>query len=237
MEIEINWLRALLNFSEGINWLISAYLLIMWRWLTTPFKWLAAVFIDLTLGVVLSNSAYIFFDLNNRFIFHLRSPIHFILISMIFYTIIESAILKSVIIGLIIIFPLYCILNSLFIESFWYSTPTVPETITHLVVIIYSIYFIYDTFVNPTLKFHAKDTYVILVLSLFFYYASTLVQEMTFNLIGYNNDLHKVYNATVCFIWIIHNGGILYTLRMIYKDNYVAKKNSFLLKQSEKTTF
>ena len=237
MEFEFNWFRALFNFSEGLNWFVMAYLLIMWRWLTTSFKWLAVVFIHVTLSVALSNSAYIFFDLNNRFISHLRTPIEFILIGMIYYSIIESYAVKKVIISLIILFPIFCIINALYIESFWYSSPTIPSTITNLAVIIYSIYFLYKTFVNSDIKSHIADTDVILVLSLFFFYSSTFVQEMTLNLIGYNKEIKTLYYATICFVWIIHIGGILYSLRMIYNENNSRKRNGLSVKSSDETPF
>ena len=237
MEIEINWFRAFFNFSEGINWFVASYLLIMWRCLTPPFKWLTVVFIHITLGVAFSNSVYIFFDLNNRFIAHLRTPIQFFLMSMIYYAIIESSVFRRVIVALNIIFPIYCTLNALFIESFWFSSPTIPITINHIAAIVFSIYFLYSIYVRSEIKYPTTNTHVILVLSLFFYYASTLVQEMTFNLIGYNKDLYKVYNATICFVWIIHIALILFAIRIIYKDNYGNKKNSLNVKQSEKSAF
>jgi hypothetical protein len=237
MEVDINWYRAFFNFSEGINWFVMAYLLVMWRWLNPPFKWLAFVFINLTIGVAISYSVYIFFDLNNRFITHLRTPLQFILISMIYYTIIESAVLKRVIMTLNILFPLFCILNALFLESFWYSSPSIPTTILHLVVIIYSIYFLYNTYVNTTVNYLTVVTNIILVLSLFFNYSSTLVQEMTITLIGYHKELHKIYYATICLIWIIHIVGIFYALRMIYIENNGRKSNGLSLKRADKTPF
>lgn len=239
MEIEINWFRAFFNFSEGINWFVMAYLLVMWRWLSVPFKWLAAYFMLATLGLAISNSVYIFFDLNNRFYFHLETPIQFIFLSMIFYVIIESAFIKRVIMVLNILFSIFSVINALYIESFWYSSPSIPETILHVAVISYTIYFIFNLYITNSVKVLNEETNIVLVLSLFFYFSSTLVLSMTDNFLGmgYKMEIQRLYYTIVCFMWIIHIGGILYALRIIYKDNIGQKTKDFSTKNLDEIPF
>ena len=132
---DINWFRAFFNISEGINWFIAAYILGLWKWLPNSLKIIGFSLVMTPIFVAINNSVWIFFEQNTRFLYHIRVPIHLIVIGTFYSYIINNLKVKRFIRFLIVAFPLFCVLNALYFESFWTSSPNIPNTVYNLIIV------------------------------------------------------------------------------------------------------
>lgn len=225
---EINWFRAFFNISEGLNWFIAAYVLALWKWLPNSLKIFGIYLVLIPLFVAINFSTWVFFEQNTRFLHHLKVPVDLIIFGSFYYNIINNLKVKRFIRFLIVAFPLFCVLDVVYIESFWTSSPNITNTVFNIIIVYLSFYYFYEIYKTTEIVHLHKYPVFLFVLSEFFFCSSTIIITATSNFNNYDIDLSRLIYTIKCVFWIIKSSLIFYSLRLIYLENTSSVSNDLL---------
>ncbi|QIA07239.1 hypothetical protein [Draconibacterium halophilum] len=181
--IMINWVSILIPFFIGI-YRFSHFN-----------KALRLVFYFVVFGTITEIVTRIFIYLgvtNTMPVILLYLMVVFFILGLFYSLILEDILRKRLVIILIILFELYCLVNTIFLQSI-YEYPALPQSISKIILVGFSILFFYKVMTEARIPNLWKEPLIYINLAILIYYAGNLFYSLLFNLIlDYSREFSKI---------------------------------------------
>ncbi len=141
---------------------------------------------------------FISFGGNNTMPFsHLYLMFEFFILGLFYSEVLKGILRKRVIITIIVLFELYSVVNTLFLQSV-YQYPALPLSISKIFIVAFSILFFYKIMTEARILNLWKEPLIYVNLAVLIYYSGNLFYSLLFNLIlDYSREFAKVTNYYV----------------------------------------
>ena len=113
---------------------------------------------------------------------HLYLLLEFLLLGFFYSHILEGVLRKRLMFTIIILFEVYCIINTLFLQSI-FEYPAVPQSLSKIFLVTFSILFFYKVMIEARIPNLWKEPLIYINLAVLIYYAGNLFYSLLFNLI------------------------------------------------------
>lgn len=170
--------------------------------LQKAFKYLSA-FLVFTMLMQIMATYLNLHGYHNLFLFHLYTPIEFIIFSTIFYSISERQPEKNLILYLCISFVVFCIINAFFIESLD-SFNSIARGIEGMLAICICIYFFYQLFISETTIDLLKYSFFWLFSGWLIYFSGTFFLYIYFNKSGTTPTYAIIHSILYIFLNLVY---------------------------------
>ena len=179
----INWVSILIPFFIGI-----------YRYKHLD-KGLRLFFYFVVYGTVNEIVIRIFISLggNNTMPFsHLYLMAEFLILGLFYSEVLKGILRKRVIITIIVLFELYSVVNTLFLQSV-YQYPALPLSISKIFIVGFPILFLYKIMTEARILNLWKEPLIYINLAVLIYYSGNLFHSLLFNLIlDYSREFSKI---------------------------------------------
>jgi hypothetical protein len=143
-------------------------------------------------------SVLAFRHINNLPLLHVYTIIEFLFLGIFFYQFIEQQKVRKLILGSILLFPVFGVVNFSFIQNL-HAFNSYARSVEAVLLIVFSVIFFYtQTSDKPDHRWHMQpETWI--VTGILIYFSSALVQFSFSNIVS-----NLVSRNTKLFIWAIH---------------------------------
>ncbi len=125
---------------------------------------------------------------------HLYLMLEFLLLGFFYSYILKDIINKRLMVILIVLFEVYCIINTMFLQSV-FLYPALPLAIGKILIVGFSMLFLYKIMTEARILNLWKEPLIFLNLAVLIYYAGNLFYSLLFNLIlDYSREFAKITN-------------------------------------------
>ena len=228
MSLTVDTLVLFIHCVEIVN--ISLIIAVFYTWKVLPenFKWIALYCVQIAPFILAKYTVGIYFETNNRFLFHLELLFEFVLLSMFFYSTLTNNPLKKTILIFALTFFVFTGVDYTFFESFWLDTPDNLSLIFNTWMLVLSLSLYYQIYTEGKTKYLFNLPLFWVVTALFFYNSTSIVINATTNLWSYNAELAKYMYFIGSILWLIYVLLLLNFYRLIYKNrNELKNKEGF----------
>lgn len=133
-------------------------------------------------------------ETNTQPLSHLYLMLEFLLLGFFYSHVLKDIINKRLMIILIISFEVYCIVNTLFLQSV-FLYPAVPLALSRIFLVGFSLLFFYKIMTEARILKLWKEPLIFLNLAVLIYYSGILFYSLLFNLIlDYSREFAKITN-------------------------------------------
>lgn len=179
----INWVSILIPFFIGV-----------YRFKHLD-KSLRLFFYFVVYGTINEIVTRIFISLggNNTMPFsHLYLMAEFFILGLFYSVILKGVLHKRIIITIIVLFELYCVVNTLFLQSV-FEYPALPLSISKIFIVGFSILFLYKIMTEAKVLNLWNEPLIYINLAVLIYYSGNLFYSLLFNLIlDYSREFSKI---------------------------------------------
>jgi hypothetical protein len=214
-------INIFIHSVEIFNISLLIAVLFSWNRLPSNIKWLAIYCFLIVPFLIINYTVGSYFDVNNRFLFHIELHIEFLLFSMFFYKTLTNEKLKQSVLYGVIIFFVCTVVDYLFFESFWLETPDKLFLIFNTWVILLSLSLFYQIYTEGKIKQLFKAPLFWIATALFFQNISSIFINATANLWSYNEDIALLVYLIESLIWFIYVLMLLNFFRLLYKQRNI----------------
>nr|WP_319502094.1 hypothetical protein [uncultured Draconibacterium sp.] len=133
-------------------------------------------------------------ETNTLPITHLYLLAEFLILGLFYSHILKDILQKRVIITLVVLFVVYCIINTLFLQSI-FTYAAFPHALSKILLVGFSILFFYKVMIDASIPNLWKEPLVYINLAVLIYYSGSLFYSLLFNVIlDYSREFAKVTN-------------------------------------------
>ncbi len=123
---------------------------------------------------------------------HIYLMIEFLILGLFYTHVLQDIIRKRVMLGIIILFEIYCLINTLFLQSI-FEYPSIPQSVSKLLLVGFSILFFYKTMIETSVPNLWKEPLIFINIAILVYYSGNLFYSLLFNLIlEYSREFSKI---------------------------------------------
>ncbi len=123
---------------------------------------------------------------------HFYLMIEFLILGLFYTHVLQDIIRKRVMLGIIILFEIYCLINTLFLQSI-FEYPSIPQSVSKLLLVGFSILFFYKTMIETSVPNLWKEPLIFINIAILVYYSGNLFYSLLFNLIlEYSREFSKI---------------------------------------------
>ncbi len=206
---------------ETFNASLLIAVIYTWKILPSNFKWMAIYCLLIVPFLIVNYTVGYYFEVNNRFLFHIELHIDFLLFTMFFYKTLTNEMVKQRILYGVLIFFVCTAIDYLFFESFWLETPDKLFLIFNTWVISLSLSLFYQIYTEGKIKQLFKAPLFWIATALFFQNISSIIINATANLWSYNTDIALFVYLIESLIWFIYVLMLLNFFRLLYKQRNI----------------
>jgi len=193
-------LRFLFDFYPLIfSWTASIVALMVFRrWMPIHFK-LLLVFVFV---YVLVDTAGTYFarnnGLNNHFLYNILWGVQYMIIAYFYYNMLQSRIIKKIILGFFALFPIFFIINACWIQGF-YTFQTYSIVLGASFMLLFAVSYIWQVYTSTETQSIFRDPVFWFSLAWLFYYGLTAPYLGMLNYLLDNNPKF----ASDYYLWVI----------------------------------
>nr|WP_319272795.1 hypothetical protein [uncultured Draconibacterium sp.] len=123
---------------------------------------------------------------------HIYLMIEFLILGLFYTHVLQDIIRKRVMLGIIILFEIYCLINTLFLQSI-FEYPSIPQSVSKLLLVGFSILFFYKIMIETSVPNLWKEPLIFINIAILVYYSGNLFYSLLFNLIlEYSREFSKI---------------------------------------------
>lgn len=179
----VNWVSILIPFFIGI---------FKYRQFN---KSLRFIFYFVTFGTIteILTRIIIYMGVTNTLpITHIYLMIEFLILGLFFTHILRDIVRKRLMLGLILLFEAYCLVNTLFLQSI-YEYPSIPQSVSKILLVSFSILFFYKVMIETSVPNLWKEPLIFINGAILIYFSGNLFYSLLFNLIlDYSKEFSKI---------------------------------------------
>lgn len=123
---------------------------------------------------------------------HFYLMIEFLLLGLFYTHVLQDILRKRVILTIIVLFEVYCLINTLFLQSL-FEYPSFPQSVSKLLLVGFSILFFYKVMIEASVPNLWKEPLIYINIAILVYYSGNLFYSLLFNLIlEYSREFSKI---------------------------------------------